>query len=169
MLLESIADGGRPPDALSFTPVTMCGFTRFILRIVRDSTMAEDLVSQVFPGRVAHRPSVRRPFPGPPPGCCRSRRLQGADGRCVNASTRTSTRRTCLKSPTKPTLPEAPLARPAAIPAPFCAPLRRETVAGASRDHQPSSTTMRSPVERGRRDHRHPSPEHGEDPDVLCP
>jgi len=47
MLLDSIADGNRTAMHILIR-VTTCGFTVSILRIVRDTTMAEDLVSQVF-------------------------------------------------------------------------------------------------------------------------
>jgi RNA polymerase sigma-70 factor (ECF subfamily) len=47
MLLESIADGGRPAMHILYARHNVRVY-RFILRIVRDSTMAEDLVSQVF-------------------------------------------------------------------------------------------------------------------------
>jgi hypothetical protein len=47
MLLESIADGGRPAMHILYSRHSVRVY-RFILRIVRDSTMAEDLVSQVF-------------------------------------------------------------------------------------------------------------------------
>ncbi len=47
MLLESIADGGRPAMHILYSRHNVRVY-RFILRIVRDSTMAEDLVSQVF-------------------------------------------------------------------------------------------------------------------------
>ena len=47
MLLESIADGGRTAMHILYSRHHVRVY-RFILRIVRDSTMAEDLVSQVF-------------------------------------------------------------------------------------------------------------------------
>jgi RNA polymerase sigma-70 factor (ECF subfamily) len=47
MLLASIADGGRPAMHILYARHSVRVY-RFILRIVRDSTMAEDLVSQVF-------------------------------------------------------------------------------------------------------------------------
>jgi RNA polymerase sigma factor (sigma-70 family) len=47
MLLESIADGGRPAMHILYSRHNVRVY-RFILRIVRDATMAEDLVSQVF-------------------------------------------------------------------------------------------------------------------------
>jgi RNA polymerase sigma-70 factor (ECF subfamily) len=47
MLLESIADGGRNAMHILYSRHNVRVY-RFILRIVRDATMAEDLVSQVF-------------------------------------------------------------------------------------------------------------------------
>ena len=47
MLLESIADGNRPAMHILYARHNVRVY-RFILRIVRDTTMAEDLVSQVF-------------------------------------------------------------------------------------------------------------------------
>src|ERR1700733_15147193 len=47
MLLESIADGGRTAMHILYSRHNVRVF-RFVLRIVRDTTMAEDLVSQVF-------------------------------------------------------------------------------------------------------------------------
>ena len=47
MLLASIADGGRPAMHILYARHNVRVY-RFILRIVRDSTIAEDLVSQVF-------------------------------------------------------------------------------------------------------------------------
>ena len=46
-LLESIADGGRSAMHILYSRHNVRVY-RFILRIVRDATMAEDLVSQVF-------------------------------------------------------------------------------------------------------------------------
>ena len=50
MLLESIADGGRTAMHILYSRHNVRVY-RFILRIVRDATMAEDLVSQVFLAR----------------------------------------------------------------------------------------------------------------------
>jgi len=47
MLLESIADGGRTAMHILYSRHNVRVY-RFILRIVRDSSIAEDLVSQVF-------------------------------------------------------------------------------------------------------------------------
>jgi len=47
MLLESIADGGRTAMHILYSRHNVRVY-RFILRMVRDATMAEDLVSQVF-------------------------------------------------------------------------------------------------------------------------
>jgi RNA polymerase sigma-70 factor (ECF subfamily) len=47
MLLQSIADGGRTAMHILYSRHNVRVY-RFILRIVRDTTMAEDLVSQVF-------------------------------------------------------------------------------------------------------------------------
>ena len=47
MLLESIAKGGRSAMHLLYSRHNVRVY-RFVLRIVRDTTMAEDLVSQVF-------------------------------------------------------------------------------------------------------------------------
>jgi RNA polymerase sigma-70 factor (ECF subfamily) len=47
MLLESIADGGRTAMHILYCRHNIRVY-RFVLRIVRDTTMAEDLVSQVF-------------------------------------------------------------------------------------------------------------------------
>src|SRR3982075_1574982 len=47
MLLESIADGGRTAMHILYSRHNVRVY-RFVLRIVRDTTMAEDLVSQVF-------------------------------------------------------------------------------------------------------------------------
>ncbi len=47
MLLESIADGNRTAMHILYSRHNVRVY-RFILRIVRDTTMAEDLVSQVF-------------------------------------------------------------------------------------------------------------------------
>src|SRR5882762_5349313 len=47
MLLESIADGGRSAMHILYSRHNVRVY-RFVLRIVRDGTMAEDLVSQVF-------------------------------------------------------------------------------------------------------------------------
>src|SRR3954451_22095907 len=47
MLLQSIADGNRSAMHILYSRHNVRVY-RFILRIVRDTTMAEDLVSQVF-------------------------------------------------------------------------------------------------------------------------
>src|SRR3981081_591965 len=47
MLLESIAEGGRTAMHVLYSRHNVRIY-RFILRIVRDTTMAEDLASQVF-------------------------------------------------------------------------------------------------------------------------
>src|SRR5579872_3408377 len=47
MLLESIADGGRTAMHILYSRHNVRVY-RFILRMVRDATMAEDLTSQVF-------------------------------------------------------------------------------------------------------------------------
>src|SRR6202051_2168557 len=47
MLLESIADGGRTAMHIFYARHNVRVY-RFVLRMVRDATMAEDLVSQVF-------------------------------------------------------------------------------------------------------------------------
>src|SRR6201994_5167021 len=47
MLLEGIAEGGRTAMYILYCRHNVRVY-RFILRIVRDTTMAEDLVSQVF-------------------------------------------------------------------------------------------------------------------------
>src|SRR5437762_13845598 len=47
MLLESIADGGPTAMHILYSRHNVRVY-RFILRIVRDATLAEDLVSQVF-------------------------------------------------------------------------------------------------------------------------
>ena len=47
MLLQSIADGGRSAMHILYSRHNVRVY-RFVLRIVRDTTMAEDLVSQVF-------------------------------------------------------------------------------------------------------------------------
>src|SRR5471030_2843738 len=47
MLLESIADGGRNAMHILYSRHHVRAY-RFILRIVRDASMAEDLTSQVF-------------------------------------------------------------------------------------------------------------------------
>src|ERR1700724_3516171 len=47
MLLESIADGGRSAMHILYSRHNVRVY-RFVLRIVRDTTIAEDLVSQVF-------------------------------------------------------------------------------------------------------------------------
>ena len=47
MLLEGIAEGGRTAMHILYCRHNVRVY-RFILRIVRDTTMAEDLVSQVF-------------------------------------------------------------------------------------------------------------------------
>jgi len=90
---------------------------RFILRIVRDATLAEDLVSQVFPRCLAHRARQFEGVPRSPPGCCRSP-LQGAKA-LRQRRHETSTRRTCLKSPTRPIRRKPRWT--VVIPAPFCA------------------------------------------------
>ena len=47
MLLEQIAKGGRTAMHVLYSRHNVRVY-RFVLRIVRDTTMAEDLVSQVF-------------------------------------------------------------------------------------------------------------------------
>src|SRR6202046_2692873 len=47
LLLESIADGNRPSMHILYSRHNVRIY-RFVLRIVRDASMAEDLVSQVF-------------------------------------------------------------------------------------------------------------------------
>jgi RNA polymerase sigma-70 factor (ECF subfamily) len=69
MLFESIADGGRTAMHILYSRHNVRVY-RFVLRIVRDTTMAEDLVSQVFlMWRTASQFEGVRRFP---PGCCRS-------------------------------------------------------------------------------------------------
>ena len=70
MLLESIADGNRTSMHILYCRHNVRVY-RFILRIVRDATTAEDLVSQVFwtcGGPPASSRAVRRSRPG----CSRS-------------------------------------------------------------------------------------------------
>jgi len=81
---------------------------RFILRIVRDTTMAEDLVSQVFLDVWRTASQFEGPFAGfhlAVVDCP----LQGADRAAPSAGTRTSTRKTCSKSPMRADTPEASL------------------------------------------------------------
>ena len=47
MLLESIADGGRSAMHIFYSRHNLRVY-RFVLRIVRNATLAEDLTSQVF-------------------------------------------------------------------------------------------------------------------------
>ncbi len=70
MLLEGIAEGGRTAMHILYCRHNVRVY-RFILRIVRDTTMAEDLVSQVFLDvwrTAASSRAARRSRPG----CCRS-------------------------------------------------------------------------------------------------
>lgn len=70
MLLESIADGNRTSMHILYCRHNVRVY-RFILRIVRDATTAEDLVSQVFLDvwRTAGQFRAARRFR---PGCSRS-------------------------------------------------------------------------------------------------
>ena len=77
MLLESIADGGRTAMHILYSRHNVRVY-RFILRIVRDATTAEDLVSQVFLDVWRTARPVRRPFPGFDLAAV-DRPLQGAD------------------------------------------------------------------------------------------
>ena len=77
MLLESIADGDRTAMHILYCRHNVRVY-RFILRIVRDTTMAEDLVSQVFLDVWRTAAPVRGPFAGLDLAAV-DRPLQGAD------------------------------------------------------------------------------------------
>ena len=70
MLLEGIADGGRTAMHILYCRHNVRVY-RFILRMVRDASMAEDLVSQVFLD-VWRTAASSKDVPRFPPGCCRS-------------------------------------------------------------------------------------------------
>ena len=141
---QSIAGGGRTAMHILYSRHNVRVY-RFVLRIVRDTTMAEDLVSQVFLDVWRTASAVRRPFPGFHLAAV-DRPLQGADRDAPAPARRTSTRRTCLKSPTRPTRPS--LAGPQQHQR-HPARLRRQAVAGASRDHQPGLLPWKSVEEAG--------------------
>ena len=114
MLLASIAGGGRTAMHTLYSRNNVRVY-RFVLRIVRDTTTAEDLVSQVFldvwrtasqfEGRSGfHLAAVDRPL--------RADRRAPAPARGHRSGGR-------LKSPTRPTRPSR---WTAAAPAPSCAP-----------------------------------------------
>ena len=69
MLLQDIAEGGRSAMHTLYARHNVRVY-RFILRIVRDTTMAEDLVSQVFLD-VWRTAAQFEAVPRSPPGCCR--------------------------------------------------------------------------------------------------
>ena len=76
MLLQSIAKGDRTSMHVLYSRHNVRVY-RFVLRMVRDTTMAEDLVSQVFLD-VADRQPVRGPLAGFDLAAV-DRPLQGAD------------------------------------------------------------------------------------------
>jgi RNA polymerase sigma-70 factor (ECF subfamily) len=159
MLLAAIAEGDRTAMHVLYSRHNVRVY-RFVLRIVRDTTMAEDLVSQVFLDvwRTAKQFQGRSQVSTWLLSIARFKAL------------------TALRQRRHEDIEQDDVLEIAdgagSIPRPrfdqrHPARLRRQAVAGASRDHQPR---LLSREERGggRRDHRHP-PEHGEDPDVLCP
>ena len=130
----------------SFIHGTICGFTGLSFAScatppwLRTSQARSSWTCGAPPGNsnVAHRFA---------PGYCRSRASRRSP-HCVSAGMRTSTRSTCLKSPTSPTRPRP---RWSAIrPVPFCAPAlqsyRRRTARSST-----SSTITRSRLKRSAR------------------
>ena len=162
MLLEDIAKGGRTSMHVLYSRHNVRVY-RFVLRIVRDTTMAEDLVSQVFLDvwRTASQFEGRSQVSTWLLSIARFKALTALRQRRHEDIDQDDVLEIADDSDT----PEASLDRANTSRDP--ARLRRKAVAGAPRDHQPRLLS-REERGRGRRDHRHP-PEHGEDPDVLCP
>ena len=162
MLLQSIAKGDRTAMHVLYSRHNVRVY-RFVLRMVRDTTMAEDLVSQVFLDvwRTASQFEGRSQVSTWLLSIARFKALTALRQRKHEDIEQEDV----LEIADEADTPEASLDRSNTKRDP--ARLRRQTVAGPSRDHQ-SGLLPREVGGRGRRHHRHP-PEHGEDPDVLCP
>ena len=116
------------------------------------------------PGRVAHRQPVRGPLAGFDLAVV-DRPLQGADRAAPAQASRTSTRKTCCEIADEADTPEASLDRA------NTSAILRACVAKLSPAHREIINLVyyhEKSVEEAGADHRH-SPEHGEDPHVLCP
>ena len=162
MLLQSIADGNRTAMHTLYARHNVRVY-RFILRIVRDTTMAEDLVSQVFLDvwRTAGQFEGRSQVSTWLLSIARFKALTSLRQRKFEDIDQDDVREIADEADT----PEASLDRSQHQGDP--ARLRCKTVAGAPGDHQ-SGLLPREVGGRSRPDHRHPA-EHGEDPHVLCP
>jgi RNA polymerase sigma-70 factor (ECF subfamily) len=161
MLLQTIAKGDRTAMHVLYSRHNVRVY-RFVLRMLRDTTMAEDLVSQVFLDvwRTARQFEGRSQVSTWLLSIARFKALTALRQRKHEDIEQEDV----LEIADQADTPEASLDRSntSAILRACVAKL-----AGASRDHQPG-LLPREVGGRGRRHHRHP-PEHGEDPDVLCP
>ena len=161
MLLESIADGSKTAMHILYARHNVRVY-RFILRIVRDTTMAEDLVSQVFLDvwRTASQFEGRSQVSTWLLSIARFKALTSLRQRRFEDIDQEDVREIADDADT----PEASLDRSTT------SEILRACVAKLTRtprDHQPRLLSRE--VGRGsRRDHRH-SPVDGEDPHVLCP
>jgi RNA polymerase sigma-70 factor, ECF subfamily len=158
MLLESIADGGRTAMHILYARHNVRVY-RFILRMVRDATMAEDLTSQVFLDvwRTANQFEGRSQVSTWLLSIARFKALTALRQRRHEDIDQEE----MLEIADEADTPEASLDRSST------SAILRACVAGAPRDHQPRLL----PREVGGgswRDHRN-SAKHGENPDVLRP
>ena len=140
MLLESIAKGDRTAMHVLYSRHHVRVY-RFVLRIVRDTTMAEDLVSQVFLDVWRTAKPVRRPLAGFDLAAV-DRPLQGADRAAPAQAMKTSIRTTCWRSPTNPI--RRRLRSTAPTPARSCAPASPSCRRRTARSSISSTTTRRA-------------------------
>ena len=156
MLLESIADGNRTAMHILYSRHNVRVY-RFILRIVRDASMAEDLVSQVFLDvwRTARQFEGRSQVSTWLLSIARFKALTSLRQRRFEDIDQDDVREIADEADT----PEASLDR-ATTSAILRACVAKLSRPGASRDHQPRLLS-REVGRGGRRDHRH-SPKHGE-------
>ena len=132
MLLESIAKGGRTAMHVLYSRHNVRVY-RFVLRMVRDTTMAEDLVSQVFLDvwRTASQFEGRSQVSTWLLSIARFKALTALRQRKHEDIEQEDV----LEIADEADTPEASLDRSNTSSHP--ARLRRQAVAGASRDHQP--------------------------------
>jgi RNA polymerase sigma-70 factor (ECF subfamily) len=162
MLLQSIAKGDRTSMHVLYSRHNVRVY-RFVLRMVRDTTMAEDLVSQVFLDvwRTASQFEGRSQVSTWLLSIARFKALTALRQRKHEDIEQEDV----LEIADEADTPEASLDRS------NTSAILRACVAKLSPAHREIINLVYLPREvggRGRRDHRD-SPEHGEDPDVLCP
>ena len=132
MLLESIAAGGRTAMHVLYSRHNVRVY-RFVLRMVRDTTLAEDLVSQVFLDvwRTANQFEGRSQVSTWLLSIARFKALTALRQRRHEDIDQEDVLEIADGAPTRRKLRST-----AATPAPSCAPVSPSLVAGPSRDYQ---------------------------------